>query len=108
MRLVRHHAPVPDASPGNHDGGSAEQRRARTQKEGSLLDSVLEETRSLTARLGRSDTSKLREYLDSVREVEQRIRRREDKQGLAFEKNAPGEASPEQCGILAGTDSRRL
>jgi hypothetical protein len=59
------------------DGGSAEQRRARIRKEGSLLDSVLEETRMLTAKLGRSDTSKLGEYLDSVREVEQRIQHAE-------------------------------
>ena len=55
------------------DGGSAEERRARIRNEGSILDSVLEETRSLTAKLGRSDTSKLGEYLDSVREIEQRI-----------------------------------
>jgi hypothetical protein len=55
------------------DGGSAEERRARIRNEGSILDSVLEETRSLTARLGRSDTSKLGEYLESVREIEQRI-----------------------------------
>jgi hypothetical protein len=59
------------------DGGSAEQRRARIQKQGSLLDSVLEETRTLTATLGRSDTSKVAEYLDSVREVEQRIQHSE-------------------------------
>jgi hypothetical protein len=59
------------------DGGSAEQRRARIQKQGSLLDSVLEETRTLTATLGRSDTSKVGEYLDSVREVEQRIQHSE-------------------------------
>ena len=38
---------------------------------------MLEETRSLTATLGRSDTSKVREYLDSVREVEQRIQNAE-------------------------------
>jgi hypothetical protein len=55
------------------DGGSADERRARIRNEGSILDSVLEETRSLTSKLGRSDTSKLGEYLDSVREIEQRI-----------------------------------
>jgi hypothetical protein len=55
------------------DGGSADERRARIRNEGSILDSVLEETQSLTAKLGRSDTSKLGEYLDSVREIEQRI-----------------------------------
>ncbi len=60
------------------DGGSAEQRRARIQDSGSLLDSVLEETKSLTATLGKSDTAKLNEYLDSVRDVEQRIQHAEN------------------------------
>jgi len=55
------------------DGGTAAQRRARMKSEGSLLDSVLEETGQLTQRLGASDTVKLSEYLDSLREVEQRI-----------------------------------
>jgi hypothetical protein len=59
------------------DGGSADDRRARIRSQGSILDSVLEETQALTARLGRSDTSKLGEYLDSVREIEQRIQRAE-------------------------------
>ena len=55
------------------DGGSAAKRRADMRNEGSLLDSVLEETGQLTAKLGGSDKSKLSEYLDSVREVETRI-----------------------------------
>jgi len=59
------------------DGGNVAQRRARMHTEGSLLDSVLEETGQLTAKLGHADTSKLNEYLDSVREVEQRIQRAE-------------------------------
>jgi len=59
------------------DGGNVAQRRARMRTEGSLLDSVLEETGQLTAKLGQADTSKLNEYLDSVREVEQRIQRAE-------------------------------
>ena len=67
------------------DGGSAEQRRARSRQEGSILDSVLEETRALTARLGRADTSKLGEYLDSVREVEQRIQTAESSVAQAVE-----------------------
>ncbi len=59
------------------DGGNPAQRRAQIRNQGSLLDSVLEETGMLTAKLGRSDTSKLGEYLDSVREVEQRIQNAE-------------------------------
>jgi len=59
------------------DGGNAAQRRARMKSEGSLLDSVLEETGQLTKQLGHADTQKLSEYLDSVREVEQRIQNAE-------------------------------
>jgi hypothetical protein len=59
------------------DGGNVAQRRARMRTEGSLLDSVMEETGQLTAKLGHADASKLNEYLDSVREVEQRIQRAE-------------------------------
>ncbi len=55
------------------DGGTSAQRLARAQKNASILDSVAEEANSLAAGLGNSDRSKLSEYLDSVREVEQRI-----------------------------------
>lgn len=59
------------------DGGTTAQRRARMKNEGSLLDSVREETGQLTQRLGTADTVKLTEYLDSLREVEQRIQNAE-------------------------------
>ncbi|PWU10760.1 MAG: hypothetical protein C5B51_03815 [Terriglobia bacterium] len=62
------------------DGGSRAQRIARTKKTGSILDSVLEEAGDLASTLGNSDRSKLNEYLDSVRDVEQRIQSAE-KQG---------------------------
>jgi hypothetical protein len=55
------------------DGGTSAQRLAHVKKEDSILDSVAEEASSLAASLGRGDRSKLSEYLDSVREVEQRI-----------------------------------
>jgi hypothetical protein len=41
--------------------------------EGSILDSVREEANRVASSLGRGDRNKLTEYLDSVREVEQRI-----------------------------------
>jgi len=59
------------------DGGDAQARHARMQSAGSILDSVLEETGALTSKLGKADTSKLHEYLDSVREVEGRIQNAE-------------------------------
>ena len=59
------------------EGGTTAQRRERMKTEGSLLDSVLEETGQLSAKLGKADKTKLNEYLESVREVEQRIQRAE-------------------------------
>jgi len=59
------------------DGGSAEARQARSQSEGSILDSVREEASRVASSLGRGDRAKLGEYLDSVREVEQRIQHAE-------------------------------
>jgi hypothetical protein len=59
------------------DGGDAAARQARIRSEGSLLDSVREEANRLARSLGRGDKAKLGEYLDSVREVEQRIQHAE-------------------------------
>ena len=55
------------------DGGSAAQRAARLKRNGSILDSVMEEANSLNASLGPCDRTKLDEYLQSVREIEQRV-----------------------------------
>jgi hypothetical protein len=55
------------------DGGSSAERLARTRKTSSILDSVREEANRLAADVGRGDQAKLGEYLDSVREIEQRI-----------------------------------
>jgi hypothetical protein len=62
------------------DGGSSAQRLARTKKTASILDSVMQEAGLLSNTLGNSDRSKLGEYLDSVRDIEQRIQSNE-KQG---------------------------
>jgi hypothetical protein len=55
------------------DGGSGAERLARVKKTSSILDSVREEARRLAASVGPGDRTKLDEYLDSVREIEQRI-----------------------------------
>ena len=55
------------------DGSSPAQRLARMKRNGSILDSVLQEVSSLSSTLGPGDRTKLTEYLDSVREIEQRI-----------------------------------
>ncbi len=62
------------------DGGSAAQRAAQARSEGSILDSVTQEVARLNKSLGAGDHVKLNEYLDSVREIEQRIQNVE-KQG---------------------------
>lgn len=60
------------------DGGSSTQRLARAKQTGSILDSVSEEANALAKSLGRGDRGKLNEYLDSVREIEQRIQNAEN------------------------------
>jgi hypothetical protein len=59
------------------DGGSAAARQARLRTEGSILDSVRAEASRVTGTLGAGDKAKLGEYLDSIREVEQRIQHSE-------------------------------
>lgn len=55
------------------DGGDAAQRRAVAKNTGSILDSVTKEVTRLSSTLGKGDRSKLTEYMESVREIEQRI-----------------------------------
>jgi len=55
------------------DGGGPEQRLALAKSRGSMLDSVTQEVARLGNTLGTGDRSKLTEYMDSVREIEQRI-----------------------------------
>ncbi len=59
------------------DGGSAAQRLSRIKDTGSILDSITEEVNFLAKTLGRGDRTKLNEYLDSLREIEQRIQNTE-------------------------------
>ncbi|MEP6961917.1 MAG: DUF1552 domain-containing protein, partial [Acidobacteriota bacterium] len=62
------------------DGGTGAQRLAQVKSTGSILDSVNAEAAKLAASLGRSDRTKLSEYMESVREIELRIQNAE-KQG---------------------------
>jgi hypothetical protein len=63
------------------DGGNSTQRLAQVRKSASILDSVHQEAARLQQSLGGSDRSKVAEYLDAVREVEQRIQRAEQQTG---------------------------
>lgn len=58
-------------------GDTAEERRARSREDRSLLDGVTEEISRLRRKLGPRDGVKLSEYLDAIRDVEQRIAKSE-------------------------------
>src|SRR5215470_1389620 len=53
-------------------GDTAEARLVRSREDRSILDGVMQEIAQLRRRLDRRDGTKLSEYLDSIREVEQR------------------------------------
>ncbi len=55
------------------DGSSAAERYARLQEDRSLLDSITASAKTLQARLGAQDRSRLGDYLDNLREIERRI-----------------------------------
>jgi len=54
-------------------GATAEERLARAKEDRSILDALTEEIATLRRRLGPGDRSKLGQYFDAVRDVEQRI-----------------------------------
>jgi hypothetical protein len=67
------------------DGGSPEQRLALAKSTGSILDSVTQEVSRLAGTLGAGDRTKLAEYMDSVREIEQRIQNTETRGAQSVE-----------------------
>jgi hypothetical protein len=60
-------------------GDTAEERRARSEEDRSLLDGLTREISKLRQSLGARDRVKLGEYLDAVRDVEQRIAKSESR-----------------------------
>ncbi|MEO8256377.1 MAG: DUF1552 domain-containing protein [Acidobacteriota bacterium] len=59
------------------DAATPEERRARVERNNSLLDAVGESVRDLQRGLGARDRAKLTEYLDNVREIERQIQQTE-------------------------------
>src|SRR2546425_1955160 len=57
--------------------GTRAQRLERMQEDRSILDSVREDVLDLQKRIGSKDRARLSEYLDHVREIEERIQRTE-------------------------------
>jgi hypothetical protein len=62
------------------DARTAEERRALAREQGSLLDSLSQETQRLMGRLGGGDRARLDEYLGGIRELERRIEKLEHQQ----------------------------
>jgi len=58
-------------------GATAEERRSRVKEDRSILDGLTEEISDLRGKLGASDRTKLSQYFDAVRDVEQRIAKSE-------------------------------
>lgn len=56
-------------------GDTSKERKAILSETDSLLDYVLEEGSALKKRIGAADRARVSDYLDSVREVEQRVQR---------------------------------
>jgi hypothetical protein len=73
-------------------GDTAEARAARSREDRSILDGVMQEIVSLRRTLGQRDGIKLTEYLDAIRDVEQRIARSESSgTGVALPERPIGE-----------------
>ena len=58
-------------------GGTAEERQARVQEDRSILDGLTSETSRFNARLSARDRTRMAEYFDAVRALEQRIAKAE-------------------------------
>ena len=56
-------------------GDSNEQRRGLLESTGSLLDYVADASKSLSRKLDAADRARMNDYLESVREVEQRVQK---------------------------------
>lgn len=57
----------------SRDDTPIEERRARLAEQRSVLDTVLENARSLKRGLGKDDTEKLEEYFQGIRDIETRL-----------------------------------
>jgi hypothetical protein len=55
------------------DAAAVQTQLKKLEERGSILDTLLDDTRRVRERLGRDDQSRLDQYLTSVREIEQRL-----------------------------------
>jgi hypothetical protein len=71
-------------------GLTPEERRARRAEDLSILDFVQDSARRLRSRLGAGDRARLTDYLDTIREIERRIRAVEARNGSGEPRELPG------------------
>ena len=81
-----------------------EQRRALLLQERSLLDTVLEDLKDIQRGLNRTDTDKVSEYLQSIRDIETRLAKEE--KWMTVEKPKAPFHAPEES--LAGQEEVRV
>ena len=77
------------------EGLGADERRRQLGRDRSILDAIVGEVGRLRTRLGAADAARVHEYLDSVRDVEQRVRRVEARVGEHIELPAMPVGVPE-------------
>jgi hypothetical protein len=69
--------------------GSPADRQVRRSEDRSILDSILQEARSLRTKVGTPDRVRLDSYLEHIREIERRIQRTEARNSAETTLNAP-------------------
>jgi hypothetical protein len=71
-------------------GATPEARAARRKRDRSILDWVTQSTNQLKSQLGAADQARLSDYLDDVREIEQRIQKIEAQNSSGEARAVPG------------------
>ncbi|MEM8953826.1 MAG: DUF1552 domain-containing protein [Verrucomicrobiota bacterium] len=88
------------------DDTPLEQKQAMLQQKRSILDTVLDDAKSVSRGLTKTDTDKLDEYLHSIREIETRIAKEE--QWLDIPKVQPKDPIKEPPAKVAGFDEVKI
>ncbi len=70
-------------------GGTPEQRSQRRRTDSSILDWIMEEMTGLRRQLGPTDQQRLDQYVDNIREIEQRIQRIEERNASGEQRELP-------------------
>ncbi len=88
------------------DNTPIEQRQAMLEQRRSVLDTVLEDAKSVGRGLGITDKDKLNEYMQSIRDIETRLSK--ERQWLKVPKSKPQEEIDEPAGDIEGYEEVKL